>query len=79
MKNGTYDMREDAKSLTKVHNWLNTPCVKFGKPAPKFVGPTKKKKLAKFQSQMKKILSIQSLQNVEPTEFKSKKMSLDES
>ena len=54
------------------------PCVKFGKPAPKFVGPIKKK-LAKFQSQMKKILSIQSLQNVEPTEFKSKKMSLDES
>ena len=78
MKNGTYDMREDAKSLTKVQDWLNMPCVKFGKPAPKFVGPIKKK-LAKFQSQMKKILSIQSLQNVEPTEFKSKKMSLDES
>ena len=54
------------------------PCVKFGKPAPKFVGLIKKK-LPKFQSQMKKILSIQSLQNVEPTEFKREKMSLDES
>ena len=54
------------------------PCVKFGKPALKFVGSIKKK-LAKFQSQMKKILSIQSLQNVEPTEFKREKMSLDES
>ena len=78
IKNGNYDMREESKSLANVQDWLNMPCVKFGKPAPKFVGPIKKK-LAKFQSQMKKILSIQSLQNVEPTEFKSKKMSLDES
>ena len=77
MKNGTYDMREDAKSLAKVQDWLNTPYVKFGKPAPKFVGLFKKT-LRKLQSQMKKILSIQSLQNVEPTEFKRKKMSLDE-
>ena len=37
MKNGTYDMREDAKSLGKLQDRLNTPCVKLGKPAPKFV------------------------------------------
>ena len=37
MKNGTYDMREDAKSLGKLQDRLNTPCVKFGKPAPKFI------------------------------------------
>ena len=43
MKNGTYDKREDAKSSAKVQDLLNTPCVKFGKPAPKFVGPIKKK------------------------------------
>ena len=77
MKNGTYDMREDAKSLGKLQDRLNTPCVKFGKPAPKFVGLIKRN--SQNFNQMKKILSIQSLQNVEPTEFKSKKMSLDES
>ena len=42
MKNGTYDMREDAKALGKLQDRLNTPCVKFGKPAPKFVGLIKK-------------------------------------
>ena len=43
MKNGTYDMREDAKSLGKLQDGLNPPCVNFGKPAPKFVGLIKKK------------------------------------
>ena len=43
MKNGTYDMREDAKSLGKLQDRLNTPCVKLGKPAPKFVELIKKK------------------------------------
>ena len=43
MKNGTYDMREDAKSLGKLQDRLNTPCVKFGKPAPKFVALIKNK------------------------------------
>ena len=42
MKNGTYDMREDAKSLGKLQDRLNTPCVKLGKPAPKFVELIKK-------------------------------------
>ena len=42
MKNGTYDMREDAKSLGKLQDRLNTPCVKLGKPAPKFVEVIKK-------------------------------------
>ena len=42
MKNGTYDMREDAKSLGKLQDRLNTPCVKFGKPAPKFIVLVKK-------------------------------------
>ena len=42
MKNGTYDMREDAKSLGKLQDRLNTPCVKFGKPAPKFIVLIKK-------------------------------------
>ena len=41
MKNGTYEKREDTKSLAKVQDWLSTPCVKFGKPAPKFEGPIK--------------------------------------
>ena len=54
MKNGTYDMREDAKSLGKLQDRLNTPCVKFGKPAPKFIVLIKKK-LANFQWEMKKI------------------------
>ena len=44
MKNGTYDMREDAKSLGKLQDRLNTPCVKLGKPAPKFVELIKKKR-----------------------------------
>ena len=39
---GTYDMREDAKSLGKLQDRLNTPCVKLGKPAPKFVELIKK-------------------------------------
>ena len=43
MKNGSYDMREDAKSLGKLQDRLNTPCVKLGKPAPKFVELIKKK------------------------------------
>ena len=43
MKNGTYDMREDAKPLGKLQDRLNTPCVKLGKPAPKFVELIKKK------------------------------------
>ena len=38
MKNDTYDMREHAKSLGKLQDGLNTTCVNFGKPAPKFVG-----------------------------------------
>ena len=42
MKNDTYDMREDAKSLGKLQDRLNTPCVKLGKPAPKFVELIKK-------------------------------------
>ena len=53
MKNGTYDMREDAKSLGKIQHRLNTPFVKFGKPAPKFV-ELNKKKSTDFQSEMKK-------------------------
>ena len=43
MKNDTYDMREHAKSLGKLQDGLNTTCVNFGKPAPKFVGLIKKK------------------------------------
>ena len=43
MKNGTYDVREDAKSLAKLQDRLNTPCVKFGKPAPRFIVLIKKK------------------------------------
>ena len=78
MKNGTYDMREDAKSLGKLQDRLNTPCVKLGKPAPKFVELIKKKP-ANFQSEMKKISSIWCLRNDEPLEFMSLKMSLDES
>ena len=35
-------MREDAKSLGKLQDGLNTPCVKFGNPAPKFEGLIKK-------------------------------------
>ena len=42
MKNDTWNMREDAKSLGKLQGGLNTPCVKFGKPAPRFEGLTKK-------------------------------------
>ena len=57
MKNGTYDMREDAKSLGKLQDRLNMPCVKFGKPDPKFIVLVKKK-LANFQWEMKKISSI---------------------
>ena len=42
MKNDSYDMREHAKSLGKLQDGLNTTCVNFGKPAPKFVGLIKK-------------------------------------
>ena len=41
MKNDTWNMREDAKSLGKLQGGLNTPCVKFGNPAPKFKGVIK--------------------------------------
>ena len=78
MKNGTYDMREDAKSLGKLQDRLNTPCVKFGKPALKYIVLIKKK-LANFQWEMKKISSIWCLRNDEPLKFMSLKMSLDES
>ena len=57
IKNDTYDMREDAKSLGKLQDGLNTTCVNFGKPAAKFVGLIKKKH-ANFQPEMKKISSI---------------------
>ena len=50
-------MREDAKSLGKLQDGLNTTCVNFGKPAAKFVGLIKKKH-ANFQPEMKKISSI---------------------
>ena len=78
MKNGTYDMREDAKSLGKLQDRLNTPCVTFGMPAPRFIVLIKKK-LANFQWEMKKISSIWCLRNDEPLKFMSLKMSLDES
>ena len=31
-------MREDAKSSGKLEGGLNTTCVKFGNPAPRFEG-----------------------------------------
>ena len=36
MKNDTWNMRKDAKSLGKLQGGLNTPCVIFGNPAPRF-------------------------------------------
>ena len=78
MKNDTWNMRGDAKSLGKLQGGLNMPCVKFYSPAPRFEGLIKKEP-ANFQSKMKKILSICCLQNIEPTDLMSKKMSLDES
>ena len=40
--NETYHMREDAKSLGILQDGLHMPCVKFGNPAPRFEGLTKK-------------------------------------
>ena len=42
MKNNTWNMREDAKSLGKLQGGLNIPYVKFGNPAPRFEGLMKK-------------------------------------
>ena len=77
IKNDTENVREDTNFLGKLQGGLKTTCVKFGNPAPRFEGPTKK--TANFQSKMKKILSIPRLQNGEPTDFPSKKESLDAS
>ena len=77
IKNDTENVREDTNFLGKLQGGLKTTCVKFGNPAPRFEGPTKKTP-ANFQSKMKKILSIPRLQNSEPNDFMSKKMSLDE-
>ena len=78
IKNDTKNIREDTNFLGKLQGGLNTTCVKFGNPAPRFEGPIKKKP-TNFQSKMKNILSIPRLQNSEPTDFLSKNMSLDES
>ena len=43
MKNDTWNVMEDAKSLRKLQGGLNTPCVKFDSPAPSFEGLIKKK------------------------------------
>ena len=74
IKNDTENVREDTNFLGKLQGGLKTTCVKFGNPAPRFEGPTKKnpKKPANFQSNMKKILSILRLQNSEPTDILSK-------
>ena len=42
MKNDTWNMRGDAKSLGKLQGGLNMPCVKFYSPAPRFEGLIKK-------------------------------------
>ena len=76
IKNDTKNLKEDTNFGKKLQGGLNTICVKFSNPAPRFERHIKKK-LAFFQSKMKTILSIASLQNVEPTDFLSKKMSLD--
>ena len=42
MTNDTKNRREKAKSLRKPKGRWNTPCVKFGNPAPRFEGLTNK-------------------------------------
>ena len=42
IKNDTENVREDTNFLGKLQGGLKTTCVKFGNPAPRFEGPTKK-------------------------------------